>query len=105
MLNIFGLLKPNNVSTVSIQERHATTLADQGHRQSRAVKIVHAGGHVERYYMATPAVIIIQKNPSFVLARPEIFQMPWDSVVRPEEILERARIGFAWEPALQSITE
>ncbi|KAG6406965.1 hypothetical protein SASPL_129945 [Salvia splendens] len=176
MLNIFGLLKPNN-TTVSIQERHATTPAP-GLWQSRAIKIVHAGWHTERYYMATTAATIIQKNPSFLLARPEIFRRPWDSVVRPEEILvpgqkyyvvtgyhpsmgflvkpgikitaqnlhdrftgigsidkqdssgatsnpygknignkcsngsklkfgrkERARIQFAWEPALQSITE
>lgn len=42
---------------------------------------------MDRYCMATTAATIIQKNPSFVLARPEIFWRPWDSVVRPEEIL------------------
>lgn len=37
--------------------------------------------------MALPAATIIGRDPSFVLARPEVFRRPWDSVVRPEEIL------------------
>ncbi|KAI3774842.1 hypothetical protein L1987_49404 [Smallanthus sonchifolius] len=49
--------------------------------------IIHAGGIVERYYMAFPAAWIIDKYPKFVLTRPEIFRRPWDSVVRPEEML------------------
>ncbi|KAL1560942.1 hypothetical protein AAHA92_11094 [Salvia divinorum] len=84
---IFGNQKSSDISTVSTQGRHVTALSGAGQRQSRALKIVHAGGLVERYYMATPAAMIIQKNPSFVLARPEIFRRPWDSVIRPEEIL------------------
>ncbi|KAG6419634.1 hypothetical protein SASPL_121856 [Salvia splendens] len=84
---IFGNKKSSDIPKVSTQGRHVTALAGSGQRQSRALKIVHAGGHVERYYMATPAAMIIQKNPSFVLARPEIFRRPWDSVIRPEEIL------------------
>ncbi|KAF5787365.1 hypothetical protein HanXRQr2_Chr10g0451901 [Helianthus annuus] len=51
------------------------------------VKIIHAGGFVERYYMALPAALIIEKYPKFVLARPDIFQRPWDSIVRPDEML------------------
>lgn len=51
------------------------------------LKIVHAGGKVECYYMAIPAVKILEKYPSFVLAKPEVFRRPWDSVVRPEKIL------------------
>lgn len=84
---IFGNNKSSDIPKVSTQGRHVTALAGSGQRQSRALKIVHAGGHVERYYMATPAAMIIQKNPSSVLARPEIFRRPWDSVIQPEEIL------------------
>ncbi|KAM0025006.1 hypothetical protein Hdeb2414_s0021g00569361 [Helianthus debilis subsp. tardiflorus] len=51
------------------------------------VKIIHAGGFVERYYMALPAALIIDKYPKFMLARPDIFQRPWDSIVRPDEML------------------
>ncbi|CAI9783629.1 unnamed protein product [Fraxinus pennsylvanica] len=53
----------------------------------RALKIVHAGGSAEYYYMAIPATRIIEKYPSFILTRPEVFRRPWDSIVRPEEIL------------------
>ncbi|MFS7995305.1 hypothetical protein Hanom_Chr12g01116421 [Helianthus anomalus] len=51
------------------------------------LQIIHAGGMVERYYMAFPAAWIMDKYPNFILARPEIFQRPWDSVVHPDEIL------------------
>ncbi|KAB2634457.1 hypothetical protein D8674_041657 [Pyrus ussuriensis x Pyrus communis] len=51
------------------------------------LKIVHIGGGVEKYYMATPAAKILEKHPSFLLARPEVFRRPWDSVVKPNEIL------------------
>ncbi|PIA47539.1 hypothetical protein AQUCO_01400290v1 [Aquilegia coerulea] len=54
---------------------------------SSALKIIHVGGLVEFYYMAVPAVKIMDKYPSFLLARPEIFRRPWDSLVHPEEIL------------------
>lgn len=54
---------------------------------STPLKIVHAGGMVECFYMATPAAMIMEKYPSFVLARPQVFRQPWDSVVRPDEIL------------------
>lgn len=30
---------------------------------------------------------VLEKYPSFILARPEVFRRPWDSVVQPEEIL------------------
>jgi hypothetical protein len=51
------------------------------------LKIVHAGGMVECFYMATPAARIMEKYPSFLLARPQVFRQPWDSVVGPDEIL------------------
>ncbi|KAF5200730.1 hypothetical protein FRX31_009678 [Thalictrum thalictroides] len=54
---------------------------------SSAVKIIHVGGLVEFYYMAVPAVKIMDKYPSFLLARPEIFRRPWDSLVHPGDIL------------------
>lgn len=50
-----------------------------------ALKIVHARGMVESYYMALLAVHFIDRYPSFVF-RPEVCQQPWDSVVWPEEI-------------------
>ncbi|TYH63960.1 hypothetical protein ES332_D07G233200v1 [Gossypium tomentosum] len=52
-----------------------------------ALKIVHPGGVVECYYMAIPAVNIMKNYPSSVLARPEVFRRPWDSLVRSHEIL------------------
>lgn len=51
------------------------------------LKIVHARGMVESYYMALPAANFISRYPSVVLARPEVFRRPWYSVVRLEEIL------------------
>lgn len=52
-----------------------------------ALKIVHAGGFVESYYMAVPAAKVMEKYPSFLLTKPEVFRRPWDSVVRPDKIL------------------
>ena len=37
--------------------------------------------------MAITAARIMEKYPKFLLARPEVFRWPWDSVVRPDEIL------------------
>lgn len=87
MLNkIFGK-KSNDISTIPTQARAMATPSGPVERQSRALKIIHAGGNAEYYYMAIPAARIIEKYPSFILARPEIFRRPWDSIVRPEEIL------------------
>lgn len=52
-----------------------------------ALKIVHAGGFIESYYMAIPAAKVMEKYPSFLLTKPEVFKRPWDSVVRPDKIL------------------
>lgn len=38
-------------------------------------------------YMAVAASRVMEKYPTFILARPEVFRRPWDSVVQPEEIL------------------
>lgn len=54
---------------------------------SSVLKIVHAGGFVERYYMAIPAAEVMKKYPSFLLTKPEVFKRPWESVVQPDEIL------------------
>ncbi|KAL3502583.1 hypothetical protein ACH5RR_037032 [Cinchona calisaya] len=56
-------------------------------RSAAALKIIHAGGLVEQYYMAVPAAWIIDKYPSFILARPDVFRRPWGAIVRPQEIL------------------
>lgn len=63
------------------------TVSEDQNDESLALRIVHPGGRVECYYMAIPANIILEKYPSFVLAKPEVFRRPWDSVVRPEKIL------------------
>lgn len=68
-----------NPPTPAIPERPEAT--------SSVLKIVHAGGKVEYYYMAIPAIRILEKHPSCVIAKPEVFRRPWDSVVRPEKIL------------------
>ncbi|KAI3428889.1 uncharacterized protein J3R85_008896 [Psidium guajava] len=54
---------------------------------SSALKIVHAGGNVECYFMPIPAVRIIEKYPSFYVTRPEVFRRPWEAVVGPDETL------------------
>lgn len=54
---------------------------------SRALKIIHPGGRSEKYYMAVPAARIIEQYPAFILARPEVFHKPWDTIVRPDEML------------------
>lgn len=78
---ILGNKKCNN------QSRAPSSASGPVERKSRALKIVHAGGHAERYYMAISAATIMDKHPSFVLARPEIFRRPWESVVRADETL------------------
>ncbi|KAJ0965301.1 hypothetical protein J5N97_026439 [Dioscorea zingiberensis] len=57
------------------------------HQVSSPLRIIHAGGLVEQYYMAIPASEIMRKYPKAVLARPEVFHKPWDSLVGPNEIL------------------
>lgn len=52
-----------------------------------SLKIVHAGGFVESYYTPVTAAKVMEKYPSFLLTKPEVFRRPWDSVVRPDEIL------------------
>ncbi|KAJ9169910.1 hypothetical protein P3X46_018054 [Hevea brasiliensis] len=37
------------------------------------------------YHMAIPAVKILEKYPSYVVVKPEVFRRPWDSVVRRRE--------------------
>ncbi|KAI4319521.1 hypothetical protein MLD38_033108 [Melastoma candidum] len=56
-------------------------------RSASKVRIVHAGGKVEVYFMAIPAYRVMEKYPSHIIAWPEVFQRPWDSVLMPDEIL------------------
>lgn len=83
LLNVHKLvLLPRNSSPkLSLQPQKEQDEA------SAVLKIVHPGGNVDCYFMAIPAVMIMERYPSFVLARPNVFQNPWESVVRPEEIL------------------
>ncbi|XVE78289.1 hypothetical protein DITRI_Ditri13aG0132800 [Diplodiscus trichospermus] len=62
-------------------------LGEHVQETSSALKIVHVGGVVECYYMAIPAVNIMEKYPTLILARPQVFWRPWDSLVRSDEIL------------------
>ncbi|CDP14412.1 unnamed protein product [Coffea canephora] len=62
-----------------------TPVAEEG--SSAVLKIIHAGGLVELYYMAVPAARIIDKYPSFMLTRPDVFQRPWGAIICREEIL------------------
>ncbi|KAK4437478.1 hypothetical protein Salat_0081700 [Sesamum alatum] len=86
---LFGNRKPKTNPLKSAVDHTRALAIPSGpmERGSRALKIVHAGGHAEYYYMAVPAAMIMEKNPSLIVARPDIFRRPWDSVVRPEEIL------------------
>ncbi|KAK9924317.1 hypothetical protein M0R45_032695 [Rubus argutus] len=77
-------LKPFS-KRVPAPAKHA--LAQPEDSGNSILKVVHAGGNVERYYMAIPAAKILEKYPSFLLARPEVFTRPWDSVVKPDVIL------------------
>lgn len=70
-----------------VPPKPATGAASTPSESPSALKIVHAGGFVECCYMAIPAVIILEKYPSCKLGRREVFRRPWDSVVRPEELL------------------
>ncbi|KAK1267933.1 hypothetical protein QJS04_geneDACA006737 [Acorus gramineus] len=54
---------------------------------SSTVRIIHAGGLIEYYYMAVPAAKVLEKYPSSCLARPNVFRSPCESIVRPDEIL------------------
>ncbi|KAL3715419.1 hypothetical protein ACJRO7_007194 [Eucalyptus globulus] len=54
---------------------------------SSALKIVHAGGLVECYFMPVPAARIVERYPAFYVTRPEVFRRPWEAVVGPHETL------------------
>lgn len=75
---------PPNLESILVR-KSVRISADQ--EKSPALRIIHAGGLVEQYYMAIPAIRIIQKYPSFILTRPDVFRRPWDAVVSPEDIL------------------
>lgn len=77
-------LKPFS-KRVPVPAKHAPAQPEES--GNSVLKVVHAGGNVESYYMAIPAAKILEKYPSFLLARPEVFTRPWDSVVKPDEIL------------------
>ncbi|GLT51140.1 hypothetical protein SLA2020_245700 [Shorea laevis] len=98
---------------------------------SAALRIVHVGGTVECYYVAIPAACIMKKYPNFRLARPDVFRLPGESLMRfigidgknkavgkteqgipkksPDskagEGKRRPRNATSWQPDLTSITE
>ncbi|KAL8506216.1 hypothetical protein ACS0TY_017180 [Phlomoides rotata] len=69
------------------KESNASSIFSRPVTSQSSLKIIHAGGHAENFYMAIPASMIIEKYHSLVLVRPEIFQRPRDSIIRPDEIL------------------
>ena len=84
------LLKVHKLSPFARSDRPKPTnptTPEKLENASSALKIIHAGGRVECYYMAIPAARILEKYPSHALAKPEVFRRPWNSVVRPEKIL------------------
>lgn len=83
----FRRLTPSFLRQPSPKPVQSSSSTPSSPPETAAVKIIHAGGFVEHYYMAVPARGIMEKYPSFLLARPEIFRRPWESLVRPEEIL------------------
>ncbi|KAL5998255.1 hypothetical protein ACLOJK_009193 [Asimina triloba] len=52
-----------------------------------SVRIIHAGGVVELYELAIRAADVMYKYPKMLIARPEVFQRPHDSIVRQDEVL------------------
>ena len=81
-----------NVHKLKPFSKRAPVPPNQAPAQSESgnsvLKVVHAGGNVDSYYMAIPAAKILEKYPSsFLLARPEVFRRPWDSIVKPDAIL------------------
>lgn len=83
----FRRLTPSFLRQPSPKPIQSSSSTSSSPPETAAVKIIHVGGFVEYYYMAVPARGIMEKYPSFLLARPEIFRKPWESLVRPEEIL------------------
>lgn len=83
----FRRLTPSFLRQPSPKPVQSSSSTSSSPPETAAVKIIHVGGFVEYYYMAVPARGIMEKYPSFLLARPEIFRRPWEPLVRPEEIL------------------
>ncbi|KAL4193418.1 hypothetical protein AMTRI_Chr06g176800 [Amborella trichopoda] len=65
---------------------------DEGYLMEKSLRecelrIVHAGGFVEKYYVAIRAAEVLEKHPGLCLARPEVFKRPQESLVSPDESL------------------
>lgn len=56
-------------------------------QQDLSVRIIHAGGLVERYQCAIHAGRLMEKYPNMCIARPDVFKQPHKSVVRWDEYL------------------
>ncbi|KAJ8758893.1 hypothetical protein K2173_002672 [Erythroxylum novogranatense] len=52
-----------------------------------SVRIIHAGGRVERYQHALPASQLMEKYPGMCIARPDVFKDPDGSLLKPNEDL------------------
>lgn len=56
-------------------------------QQDLCVRIIHAGGIVERYKGAIHASRLMEKYPKMCIARPDVFKQPHESVVECDEFL------------------
>lgn len=56
-------------------------------QQDLCVRIIHAGGIVERYKGAIRASRLMEKYPKMCIARPDVFKQPHESVVKCDEFL------------------
>lgn len=56
-------------------------------QQDLCVRIIHAGGIVERYKGAIHASRVMEKYPKMCIARPDVFKQPHESVVKCDEFL------------------
>ncbi|KAI4385155.1 hypothetical protein MLD38_003213 [Melastoma candidum] len=54
---------------------------------SAYMKIIHAGGQVERYVTSFPASIIMEKYPGTCVARPDVFRRPHECILSANEML------------------
>ncbi|KAI4383589.1 hypothetical protein MLD38_009405 [Melastoma candidum] len=52
-----------------------------------SVKIIHAGGRVERYVTPFPASIIMEKYPGKCVALPDVFRRPHECILSANEML------------------
>lgn len=56
-------------------------------QQDLTVRIIHAGGIIERYEGVVRASRLMEKYPKMCIAKPEVFKKPHESIIRADEYL------------------